>query len=81
MPMTAIGADIPFTTEDKVIIKHYRVGYSRRQLLREFPDKPWTQGCLDYLLHKIDTTGCIDFGLPLPFFLSMQPVVSILRNR
>ena len=79
--MTAIGEDIPFTTEDKVIIKHYRRGYSRRQLLREFPDKPWTPGGLDYLLRKIDTTGCIERKKGSGRPKSMQPVVSILCNR
>ena len=54
--------DMPFTTEDKVIIKHYRLdlGYSARRLLRTFPSKPWILGGLNTLLAKIDSTRSID---------------------
>ena len=53
---------MPFTTEDKVIIKHYRLdlGYSARRLLRTFPRRPWTLGGLNTLLAKIDSTRSID---------------------
>ena len=49
---------MPFTDEDKIVIKHYRVekGYTSK-LLNEFPDRDWTKGGLDYLLAKIDATG------------------------
>ena len=50
---------MPFSTEDKIVIKHYRIekNYSAMKLLREFPDKNWTRSGLDYLLRKIDETG------------------------
>ena len=53
---------MPFTNEDKIIIKHYRLekNYGRKRLLREFPDKGWTVGGLDTLLKKIDKTGGIE---------------------
>ena len=50
---------MPFSEEDKIIIKHYRIdkGYTATKLLYEFPDKNWTKGGLDHLLAKIDATG------------------------
>ena len=53
---------MPFSEEDKVIIKHYRIdkGYGARRLLTEFPDKPWTKSGLEYLLAKIDETGSVE---------------------
>ena len=40
---------MPFTEEDKIIIKHYRMdkGYGARRLLTEFPDRGWTRGGLN----------------------------------
>ena len=40
---------MPFTFEDKIIIKHYRKDkkYGRKRLLAEFPDKRWSAGGLD----------------------------------
>ena len=39
---------MPFSTEDKVIIKHYRLDkyYVVKRLLKEFPNKGWTKGGL-----------------------------------
>ena len=53
---------MPISAEDKVVINHYRIekNYSAAQLLSEFPEKNWTRGGLDYLLHKIDETGSVD---------------------
>ena len=53
---------MPFSAEDKVVIKHYRIekNYSAAQLPSEFPEKNWTRGGLDYLLHKIDETVSAD---------------------
>ena len=53
---------MPFTREDKLIIKHYRLQkkYSARKLLKEFPDRNWTRSGLDYLLTKIDQTQTIE---------------------
>ena len=53
---------MPFTAEDKVLIKHYRVekGYGRRKLMKEFPGKNWTEYGLQALLKKIDETGSIE---------------------
>ena len=50
---------MPFSEEDKVLIKHYRMekGYSTTKLLNEFPHRNWTKGGLDHLLAKIDATG------------------------
>ena len=53
---------MPFTEEEKVIIKHYHVreGLGAKALLKKFPEKPWTRGGLDYLLRKIDETGSVE---------------------
>ena len=53
---------MPFSKEDKIIIKHYRLdkGYGRKKLLNEFPGKDWSAGGLDKLLHKIDETQSVE---------------------
>lgn len=53
---------MPFSEEDKVVIKHYRMekGYGARRLLSEFPDKGWTLGGLKTFLEKIDATGSVE---------------------
>ena len=53
---------MPFSTEDKILIKHYRLdkGYGRKRLLSEFPHKNWKAGGLDKLLKKIDETGTVE---------------------
>ena len=55
-------ASMPFSSEDKGVIKRYRVDkhYSARKLLKEFPDKGWTLGGLHRLIKKIDDTGSIE---------------------
>ena len=52
---------MPFTEEDKIIIKHYRSekGYGRTKLLEEFPNRGWTLGCLSILLKKFNETGSV----------------------
>ncbi len=52
---------MPFTEEDKIIIKHYRIekGYGRTKLLKEFPNRGWTLGGLGDLLKKLDETGSV----------------------
>ena len=52
---------MPFTEEDKIIIKHYRSekGYGRTKLLEEFPNRGWTLGCLGKLLKKFNETGSV----------------------
>lgn len=52
---------MPFTEEDKILIKHYRMDkkYGRIKLLKEFPHKGWTLGGLGTLLKTIDKTGSI----------------------
>ena len=54
---------MPFSTEDKVIIKHYRLNkhYEVKRMLKEFPNKGWTKWGLRDLLGKIDKTR--DFAL------------------
>ena len=53
---------MPFSKEDKIIIKLYRLnkGYGRKKLLNEFPGKYWSAGGLDKLLHKIDETQSVE---------------------
>jgi len=52
---------MPFTEENKIIIKHYRSekGYGRTKLLKEFPNRGWTLGGLGKLLEKFDETGSV----------------------
>ena len=51
-----------FSSEDKVIIKHYRLdnGYGIKNLLTEFQNCGWTVSGLRNLTKKIDQTGSID---------------------
>ena len=53
---------MPFSKEDKIIIKHYRLdkGYGRKKLLNEFSGKDWSAGGLDKLLRKIDETQSVE---------------------
>jgi hypothetical protein len=53
---------MPFSHEDKILIKHYRLEkrYGWRRIKREFPDKDWSDGGLQALIRKIDNTGDID---------------------
>ena len=50
---------MPFTEEDRILIKHYRLdkGYGATRILKEFPFKDWSLGGLKKLLNKIDRTG------------------------
>ena len=50
-----------FSTEDKVIIKHYCLDkhYGVKNLLKEFPNKDWRKGGLRHLLRKIDKIGIL----------------------
>ena len=52
---------MPFTEEDKIIIKHYRSekGYGRTKLSEEFPNRGWTLGCLGILLKKFNATRSV----------------------
>ena len=54
---------MPFTYEDKIIIKPYRLdkGLGRRQIINHFFDKPWSAGGLAKLLLKMDTTGNVEW--------------------
>jgi transposase len=50
---------MPFTDEDKIIIKYLRLkyGHGRKRILDDHPEKPeWTAGGIDHLLRKINTT-------------------------
>ena len=51
----------PFSTEDKVIIKHYCLDkhYGVKNLLKEFPNKDWRKGGLRHLLRKIGKIGIL----------------------
>ena len=53
---------MPFSKEDKIIIKHYRLdkGYGRKKLLNELPGKDWSAGGLDKLLRKTDETQSVE---------------------
>ena len=46
---------MPFTYEDKIIIKPYRLdkGLGRRQIMNHFYDKPWSAGGLDELILRL----------------------------
>ena len=51
---------MPFSTEDKIIIKHYRQTYKWGSvaILRNLgKEKDWARRGIDYLLQKIDATG------------------------
>ena len=52
---------MPFTNEDRVIIMHYRLdkNYGVKKLLKEFPDKNWTESGLKKLIKKIDETKSV----------------------
>ena len=47
---------MPFTEGNKIIIKLYRIekGYGNMKLLKEFPNRGWTLGCLGKLLKKLN---------------------------
>ena len=51
---------MPFTEENKIIIKHYRQNYgweSRKIFSRIGNGKPWTRIGIQHLIEKIDKTG------------------------
>ena len=50
------------SNEDSIFIKNLYLskGYGAKELLKEFPDKCWKLGSIDYLLKKIRKTGSID---------------------
>ena len=52
---------MPFSEEDRILIKHYRIDkkYGVKKLLKEFPEKPWTKGGLEYLIRKLDSTSAV----------------------
>ena len=52
---------MPFSEEDKIIIKHYRLDkhYGVKRLLKKFPNKKWSKGGQRHLVDKIDKTGDI----------------------
>ena len=52
---------MPFTEEDKTIIKHYRSEkvYWKTKSLEEFPNRSWTLGYLGTLLKKLNETGSV----------------------
>ena len=47
---------MPFTEEDKVLIKHYRLKkkYGRKKWLKEYPEKNLSETSLRKLLNKIE---------------------------
>src|SRR6218665_3621870 len=48
-----------FSEKDKIFITFLRKNkhYGAKQLIKDFPDRGWTLGCLKKLLRKIDLTG------------------------
>ena len=51
---------MPFSEEDRIIIKHYRQTYhwgSRKILAKLGAGKNWTRVGIEYLIKKVDTTG------------------------
>ena len=78
---TAAREVMPFSYEDKIIIKHYRQDFKwgRRKLIRNFPQKIWSPGGLDKLLRKIDeTNGMIRNAIPLEI---VDRAINAFRNR
>ena len=56
----SLSAVMPFSNEDRIIIKHYRQTYNwgSVKILRNIGEgKNWTQRDIDFLLKKIDDTG------------------------
>ena len=56
---------MPYSEEDKYIIKHYRERYGWGSLkifneLGQDPGKNWTRNGISYLIRKIDATGSIE---------------------
>ena len=56
---------MPFSDEDKIIIKHYREKYNwgSKKILKELgqePGKKWSRSGIVFLLNKIDSTGSIE---------------------
>ena len=51
-----------FSEEDRIVIQylHQNQNYSAKRFLREFPDKGWNLGGLNYLLHQIDNNACVE---------------------
>ena len=50
---------MPFIKEHKILMKHDRLKrkYGRKELLKEFSEKNWSETCLRNLQNKIDDTG------------------------
>ena len=48
-----------FTTEDRILIKHYRLDkiICQKEDLHEVLNKPWSSDGLDTLIKRIDNTG------------------------
>ena len=56
-----LSRPMPFTEEDKIIIKHYRQNYgwgSRKIFSRIGNGKPWTRIGIQHLIEKFDKTDC-----------------------
>ena len=52
---------MPFSREDKILIKHYHSkGYGRRRIQKMFPEKQWSDGGLNSLLKRIQQTNSIE---------------------
>ena len=51
-----------YSEEDKILIKQLRIskGWGARRMMNEFPDKPWSERCINYIISKIDETGTTD---------------------
>ena len=50
-----------FTTEDGILIKHYRINKKYgMENMHELPNKPWSAKVVDNLVKKIDDTGGTD---------------------
>ena len=50
-----------FTTEDRILIKHYRLDKNMAVNMYKFPKKkPWSASGIDKFIKKIDDTGGTD---------------------
>ena len=58
--VVTLVTNMPFTDEDKIIIKHYRQFYkwgSQKILSTLGEGKDWTRPGVEYIIQKIDATG------------------------
>ena len=74
---------MPFSREDKILIKHYHSkGYGRRKIRKMFPEKQWTDGGLNSLLKRIKKKNSIErkSGSGLPRSICTEDNIEIVSE-